>query len=132
MKFFFLAASLGLFMLCYSGCNNISGLHNKIISKYPASFEYVKFKNGKEVSKTYIKKGDKIYDDLFNWISVQNNKWKRDYLTYAPQNIFCSDQLNINVINGIVIINFQVKGNKWIQITRKVTESQVPSLISYE
>jgi len=78
-----------------------------------------------------IKEGDKLYDKLLLWITANKNGWKRDYNSYAPQNIFVSKNMNINVIDGIVIINVNAENSKWIQISRKFNNNEHPISIEW-
>lgn len=95
-------------------------IHSEIISRFPDQFEYIRFNEGKEIEKFKVKKGDKLYDNLLFWLSQKNDKWKRSYDTFAYKNLFYAKKININVIDGAVVINFNIKNTDWIQVIREI------------
>ena len=97
--------------------------YNVMISRFPDKLEYIKFENGQDVSRVFITKGEKQYDRLFSWILQNKDKWKKSYITFAPQNKFRSNDININVIKGLIIVNFRVYENKWMQIVREIEKN---------
>ena len=111
------------FMVVVPGCRNGNDMHTLLIKSYPKEFKFIKYNNGKAGEATIVKSGDYLYDELLILISNEKIKWKRDFTTYAPQNILHSEKMNVNFINRLVIINFTQNGKKWVQI---VTESEKP------
>lgn len=105
------------------GCNSMEKKYNVMISRFPDKLEYIKFENGQDVSRVFITKGEKQYDRLFSWILQNKDKWKKSYITFAPQNKFRSNDININVIKGLIIVNFRVYENKWMQIVREIEKN---------
>lgn len=131
MKIIILVAIIGTGLCFIVGCiNNIDKIHTMIIANYPSEFEYIQFEKGKEIKRFVIKKDDKIYDDLLLWIITKKNGWKSDFNSYAPQQLFFSKKININIINNLVIININVNKEKWVQISREFTNNDWPITIS--
>ncbi len=127
MKSLFLIAVIGIGLFFVFGCiNNTENVHSIMVANYPDGLEYIRFEKGRAIEKSFIKKGDKLYDDLLMWITKKNNGWKSDFISYAPQNLFSSREMNINVIDGLVVVSFKVKGKKWIQISREFDNSERP------
>jgi hypothetical protein len=114
-----------VFMLFVHGCAN-RHMNKLLIKSYPNQFEYIKYNNGRDVETVTIKKGDYLYDELYKVISDEKIRWRRSYITYAPQNLLHSEKMGINVLDGLVIINFTPDGKKWMQIVTK-TEKPIIS-----
>lgn len=129
MKSLFLIAVIGIGLFFVVGCiNNAENVHSIMIANYPSGFEYTRFEKGREIEKSFIKKGDKLYGNLLAWITKKNG-WESDFNSYAPQSLFSSREMNINVIDGLVVVNFKVKGKKWIQISREFDNSEHPIFV---
>jgi hypothetical protein len=127
MKSLFLIAVIGIGLFFVVGCiNNAENVHSIMVANYPGEFEYTRFEKGREIERSLIKKGDKLYDDLSLWIMKKKNGWKKDFNSYVPQDLFFSKEMNINVINGLVIVNIKIKGKKWIQISREFANNERP------
>ncbi len=100
-----------------SGCNNTAKLYNTLLAKYPKEFEYIRFIKGREAEHFSIKKGDEPYDHLYEWIVKTKEGWNSDLITYAPQHLFSSKEMNINVMKNFIVINFSPESGKWVQIS---------------
>lgn len=127
MKGLFPIAIIGIGLFSAVGCiNNMDNAHSMIMANYPGEFEYFRFEKGKEVEKYFVKKGDKLYDDLLFWVMKKKNGWKKNFDSYAPQSLFFSKKMNINVIDSLVIVNINVKDKKWIQVSREFNNNECP------
>lgn len=111
------------------GCHSMDNIHNAIIAKYPEKFEYIKFNKSKESAPKYLKKGDNMYDKLFECVTAKTREWHSDFTTYAPQSIFNSEQMNINITGSKVVVNFAIKGDKWIQVISKVDKKIIDEIV---
>jgi hypothetical protein len=115
------------FVLIFIACNS-ENINMEILNKFPDKFEYVVFEKGKELKRIEIRKDDKIYTNLVNWI-MQNASWKKSYSSYAPQYVFTSEALKINLIDGLAVVNINTMDNKWVQVTRKIEEKERQNII---
>jgi len=112
------------------GCSSTDKIHDIILSEYPDEFEYIKYDQGREFSKRYVEKGDPEYDKLLQLISSADTGWQRDYITYAPKDIFVSPRMCINIVNDIVIINCNSEANKMGQVIRKVDREIINGILN--
>lgn len=44
------------------------------------------------------------------------NGWRKNHITYAPCHLLYSEEININVTSGLVVVNYKDSKNKWKQI----------------
>jgi hypothetical protein len=95
--------------------------HTFDVDNIPDTLTFMEYKEGFISVQTEIKKGDPVYDTLFN--IIQNNKtgWESDINTYAPSIYFKSSNVTINCLGDFVVINFKHKAtNKWSQLSKPV------------
>jgi hypothetical protein len=97
-----------------SGCENKDDL---MPDRFATEFSFVRYEGGREAKESVVKKGNELYDKVFNIISSQETEWKHDFTTYAPLNILHSEKMTINISGGLIIVNFNTTNNKWIQKT---------------
>ena len=103
-----------------SGCANDADTRSALLNNFPDEFTFTKYKNGAPGPKIIIKKGNALYDNVLAVVSSPGQKWRSDFLTYAPQYLLRSERMSITIMdNRYVIINFTPDGKKWVQIATK-------------
>lgn len=76
---------------------------------------------GKSSLYTKVKEGDRIYDNLLKLLENNPNGWKPDLATYVPIHMFSSKNLNVNVLEGGVVINYSaIPFPGHIQISKRI------------
>lgn len=109
-----------LCILFLSGCLKYKMDKTTFMKEIPAHFQYYKYEKGKDVESFKVGQGDELYEKLILLIYKTSSSWDISFITYAPSHLFYSKNMTINIIPGMIIINFGEKNKKWKQITHKL------------
>ena len=96
-------------------------------SKLPMEFELIKYVDGNVIEKTTIEAGDVDYEWLKSWFGNNNEGWEKDFVTYAPDSLYQSESIKVNVTAGTVVVNYEDEG-VWRQVSNKKQSVQTMPL----
>lgn len=112
-----------LCIIFLSGCLKYKMDKTAFMKEIPPHFQYHKYEKGKEVESFKVGHSDMLYKKLILFINETSNSWDVSFITYAPCHVFYSENMNINIQPGLIIINFKQKNKKWKQITQMVSQT---------
>jgi len=112
-------------VVLFAGCFMLKTEINEAIEEYTASFNYGRYVDGKENKNVMIKKGDKLFDIIYEWLMNNRNGWKKNYITYVPCHLFYSEEINININSDLVVVNYKDSKNKWKQIVHSQEKDEL-------
>lgn len=85
----------------------------------PNKLSFYKYIDGAMIENSEVDGSDERYLLLDGWISKNRSGWNNDLVTYVDSVVFKSESMKINVIKGMVVINYKSDG-EWTQISKKV------------
>lgn len=94
-------------LLC--ACNSETSQSINFSKFMPQSFEFC----GQEITPESAN-----YQSLLNWFKSNSNGWQKSPASYVPGQVFKSENMTVNIINNLVIVNYQSKG-AWSQLVKK-------------
>lgn len=84
----------------------------------PFEFELIKYVDGEFSEKTIVGEGSKDYEWLKYWFVNNNEGWAMDFVTYAPESLYQSESIKVNVTFDMVVVNYEKDGH-WSQVSNK-------------
>lgn len=92
----------------------------------PNKMEYIEYKQGHELGKAFVQKGQNAYTQLYALLKKEKQDWRYDMTTYAPEYLYSSPKFRINCFDGALIVNYQDEKNDWVQISKKIDGMSCP------
>ena len=89
----------------------------KIVDNFPKEFEHYTYDKGSYSDKVLIDNSDVRYQKLHKWFLENKSGWEIDINTYAPGEVFFSNELRINILGDGVIVDFYDGGNSTMQMS---------------
>ena len=65
-----------------------------------------------------VKKNNLKYIALKKWLESNKAGWKNAPASYISANEFKASKMSIKVLEKIIVINYQLNGNEWTQVSK--------------
>ncbi len=73
-----------------------------------------------------IASGDSEYTLLQSWFESNQENWHASMVTYVPKVTYSGDNLNVIIIRGFIVVNYN-KGKNWAQVTNSAITTSLAS-----
>ena len=67
------------------------------------------------------------YIELKNWFNSNQQGWNNTPASYVPMDIYSSDAMTVNVMDGDVVVNYKHENGTWSQVTRQKKTNELVS-----
>jgi hypothetical protein len=92
---------------------------------FPKDLTYTRFKQGTVIGKRHLDPHE--YERIKGLFSKNKNGWRYDMVSYAPDHLYTSPEMNINCGGTRLVVNYPQADKRWIQVSKEIAAGSCPT-----